>query len=37
MKFIVRKGFEAMAGAMERVMNGVGERIRSRRKRGGIG
>jgi hypothetical protein len=27
MKVIVRKGFEAMAGAMEKVMNGVGERM----------
>jgi hypothetical protein len=27
MKVIVRKGFEAMAGAMEKVMNRVGERM----------
>jgi hypothetical protein len=27
MKVIVRKGFEAMAGAMEKVMNGVCERL----------
>ncbi len=33
MKGIVRKGFEAMAGAMERVMNGVGERMGEEKKR----
>jgi hypothetical protein len=33
MKGIVRKGFEAMAGAMERVMNGIGERMVEEKKR----
>jgi hypothetical protein len=33
MKGIVRKGFEAMAGAMDRVMNGVGERIVEEKRR----
>ncbi len=33
MKSIVRKGFEAMAGSMERVLNGMGERIAEEKKR----
>ncbi len=33
MKGIVSKGFEAMAGAMERVMNGIGERMVEEKKR----
>jgi hypothetical protein len=33
MKGIVRKGFEAIAGAMERVMNGIGERMVQEKKR----
>jgi hypothetical protein len=33
MKVIVRKGFEAMAGAMEKVMNGVGERMVEEKRR----
>jgi hypothetical protein len=33
MKGIVKKGFEAMAGAMERVMNGIGERMVEEKKR----
>ena len=33
MKSIVRKGFETMAGSMERVLNGMGERIAEEKKR----
>jgi hypothetical protein len=33
MKGIVRKGFEAMAGAMEKAMNGVGERMVEEKRR----
>ncbi len=32
-KVIVRKSFEAMAGAMVRVMNGIGERMVEEKKR----